>query len=453
MISFVKKKYVGLTSDTRFSEILTGSAWALSARVIATAMGLVTSIIIARFYGAEVMGIVAVLNSFLMLATLFTVLGTGTSILRLIPEYMVRHSPTAAFRLYRKTQYFVAGVSLITSALLFLGSGVIADRVFSKPHLQFYFALAALFIFFQSLMDLNTQAIRGVRLVRVFAFMQILPSLSKLAILIPITIFCFHPDNPVYAMFASIAITALAGALIMDRTFKQKTSPHDVLHPMPMKEILSISLPMLMTAGMFFLLKQIGVIMLGMYRPESEVGYYAAAVKLAALTAFVFQAINSMAAPKFSELFHTGKIDELFDVARKTAKLMFWTTAPIIVFLIVLGRPVLSLLYGDDFAVAYGVMVILVTGQFINGACGSTGIFMNMTGHQKALRNIIAGAAILCVVLNLALTPVLGMAGAALATIAGIICWNFAVLIFMKLKFGRTTAYFPLFKTTKGPHA
>jgi len=442
---YFKQKYTRLLSDTRFSEILTGSAWALSARVLATAIGLVTSIIVARFYGAEVMGIVAVLNSFLMLATLFTVLGTGTSILRLIPEYMVRYSPTAAFRVYRKTQYFVAGVSLVTSALLFLGSGVIADRVFSKPHLQFYFALAALFIFFKSLMDLNTQAIRGVRLIRVFAFMQVLPSLCKLAILIPITIFCFHPDNPVYAMFASIAITALAGVWIMDRAFKQKTSPSDLLHPMPMKEILSISLPMLMTAGMFFFLKEIGVIMLGIYRPEADVGYYSAAGKLATLTAFVYQAVNSMAAPRFAELFHTGKTDELFYVAQKSAKLIFWTTTPILIFLIVLGRPVLSLLYGNDFVAAYWVLVILVAGQFINGACGSTGILMNMTGHQKTLRNIIACAALLCVVLNFIFIPVFGMVGAAASTITGILFWNFAVLFFYKIKFGKTTAYIPFY--------
>ena len=87
MISYLKRKYTGLLSDARFSEILIGSAWTLSARVAATILGLVTSIIIARIYGVEVMGIVAVLDSFLMLATIFTGLGTNTSILRLIPEH------------------------------------------------------------------------------------------------------------------------------------------------------------------------------------------------------------------------------------------------------------------------------------------------------------------------------------------------------------------------------
>ena len=98
MLNFLKHKYINLVSDTRFSEILTGSVWALSARVIATGMGLVFSVIVARIYGAEVVGIVAVINSFLMLATIFSVLGTNTSILRLIPEHLAKYSPTSAFQ-------------------------------------------------------------------------------------------------------------------------------------------------------------------------------------------------------------------------------------------------------------------------------------------------------------------------------------------------------------------
>ncbi len=87
MISFVKQKIHNLVSDKKFSEILTGSVWALGARVISAVLGLATTVIVARWYGADVLGIVAVLQSFLMLATIFTVLGTNTSILHLIPEH------------------------------------------------------------------------------------------------------------------------------------------------------------------------------------------------------------------------------------------------------------------------------------------------------------------------------------------------------------------------------
>lgn len=444
MLNLIKRRIHNLVSDQKFSEILTGSAWALSARVIAAGFGIIISIIIARCYGAQILGIVAVLNSFLMLARIFTVLGTNTSILRLIPEHLVKYSPGSAFKVYRKTQYFVAGMSIVTGSLLFFSSGFIADAIFSKPHLQYYFALGAMFIIFQSLMVFTTQAVRGVRLIRVFALMQFLPNLSKLMILVPITILFYHQDNPIYAMFASITITALAGVWIMDREFKQKSAPTDTLRPMPMKDILTISLPMLLSATMTFVIGQTGVIMLGIFRPEAEVGYYAIAVRLATITAFILNAVNSMAGPKFSELYHSDKIDELFHVAKKSAKLIFWTTAPILFFLIFFGKPVIDLLYGADFTVAYWAMVLLILGQFVHSISGATDLFMNMTGNQNMFRNFVLIAALINIGLNILLTPAYGLYGAATAGMVSLMTWNIATLFYIKMKFGRTIGYFPV---------
>ena len=166
----------------------------------------------------------------------------------------------------------MAGLSVFTGTMFFLGSSFIADTVFSKPHLQFYFAIAAFFIIFQSLMNLNTQAVRGIRLIRMFAFMQILPSLSKLIILILITIFFPHPDNPVYAMLTSIAITALAGGWIMDRSIQAENITTGYPAPHIHEKYHEYFTAHAYDRQHVFYLKQIGVIMMGVYRPESEVG-------------------------------------------------------------------------------------------------------------------------------------------------------------------------------------
>ena len=443
MLRIISHKFQNLISDEKFSEILQGSVWALSAQVLAAGVGLMTSIIIARAYGADMLGIVAVLNSFLMLATIFTVLGTQTSILRLIPEHLTKYSPASAFRIYSKTQWMVVGVSGITGTVLFLSSGFIAKTIFSKPHLQLYFALAAVFIIFKSLMLLNQQAVRGLRLIRVFALLQLLPQLSWLLILVTLTLFFFHQSNPVYAMFSSFALTALAGVWLMNRAFKKRNNPEDAIQPMPIRDILVLSLPMLMTATMTFIIGETGIIMLGIFRPEAEVGYYAVAVKLATLTLFFSQAVSTMAGPKFSELYHSDKMDELFYVAKKSAKLTFWTTTPILLGFIILGKPILYLVFGPEFAMAYLPLVMLVLGQFVNSISGATGLFMNMTGNQIPFRNIVFVAALSNVGLNFLLTPEYGIYGAAIAAMISIAGWNIATLCFIKMKFGRTTGYFP----------
>ncbi len=425
---------------------MTGSAWALSARVLATGFGLISSIIIARFYGAEVVGIVAVVNSFLILASIITVMGTNISILRLIPEHLVKYSYSSAFKVYRKTQYTVIGSSLISGTVFFLCADLIANKMFSKPHLSFYFALAAMFVIFKSLVMLNTMAVRGLKLIKMFAIMQLLPQGFNLLLLILLGLLVSTNDVPVYAILGSFVLTGILGWVIMEYVFKKRMQPQDAVYEMATRKILAISLPMMMTTTMTFIIAQTGVIMLGMFRTEAEVGYYAIAVKLATLTTFILNAINSMAAPKFSELFHSNKMDELFYVAKKSAKLIFWTTTPILMGFIIIGKPVLGMVFGPEFGAAYPALIILVIGQFVHSISGATGVFMNMTGNQKVFKNIMLFAALTNIGLNYFLIPELGINGAAVAAMVSLSIWNITTLIYIKMKYGKTTGYFPRLK-------
>jgi len=445
MISQIKKKFYNFTSDEKFAEILTGSIWALIARIVATILGLILSIIVVRFYGADIMGLLSVLQSFLGLATIFTVLGTKTSILRLIPEHIAKYSATSAFKLYRKTQYLVIAFSIFTGSIFYFSANFIADKIFSKPTFSFYLGLSAIFIVFKSMMLLNTQAVRGLRLIKMFALMQVLPTAANLIFLLILTMLHYSKGNPVYTMLISLSFTGIIGWITMEHAFKKRMKKKDYVKTIPIRNILSISFPMLMTATMSFVIGQTGIIMLGMYRSEEEVGYFAIAVKLATLTSFALAAINSMAGPKFSELFHSGRIEELFYTAKKSAKLVFWTTSPILIFFALFGKFLLQWFYGNDFVVAYPALVIVAIGQFVNSIAGSTGMFLNMTGNQIVLRNFILISALANIAINLILIPSIGIYGASIASMISLSFWNIAALLFIKSKYGNSTGYFPYF--------
>lgn len=445
MISFLLREISNLISDKKFSEILTGSVWALSAMIFATGLGLVSTIIVARLYGPDILGIIALINSFLMLTDIFVLLGTSTSILRLIPEYLAKYSVTSAFRVFRKILHMIIGISLVLSVVLFWGADLIAEQLFSKPRLSFYFALAAVFIVFKSLMLFNTQAVRGLRLIRVFALMLTMPQACNLCLLLFLGPMLSTQNVPVYALLGGFAITGIFGCIVMNHAFKQKVHNTDVVQDMPLGQILSLSLPMLMSATMAFIIGQTGVVMLGLFRSETDVGYYSVAVKLAALSALILHAANSMAAPKISELYHANEIDDLFHVAKKSSKLIFWTTSPILLSLILLGNYLLYFLFGEDFTVAYLSMVYLAFGQFVSSITGITGIYMNMTGLQRAHQNIAISAAGINIVLNLLLTPSFGIIGAALSGMFSSAFWDISALLFIKIKHGKSIGYFPFF--------
>jgi O-antigen/teichoic acid export membrane protein len=452
MIHVIKQKFHSLVSDQRFSEILTGSAWALSARIFSTVLGFIFSIIVARLYGAEMVGILAVINSFLILVTIFTVFGTSTSILRFIPEHLSNYSPTSAFKIYRKIQSLVIIFSLATATFFFVGADLISEKIFSKPHLSYYFALASIFVVFKSLMLLNTNAVRGLSLIKFFAVLQILPHTFNLFFLILLGFFLPIHDLPVYAVLLGFAMTSIVGWFVVEITFRKKIKPADKIHNMPINAILSTSLPMLMTTTIMFVLGETGVLMVGAFCTEAEVGYYSIAVKLSVLTTFVLQAVNSIAAPKFVELFFTDKIDELFHVAKKSTKLIFFTTIPILICLLFFGKPLITFFFGKEFIQAYPALLVLIIGQFINSISGSTGMFMNMTGNQKVFRNIMLVGGIINVGLNLIFINRFGIIGAAFSTSVSVCFWNVCTLLYMKKNYGNTTAYFPSIRYPKKFH-
>jgi O-antigen/teichoic acid export membrane protein len=260
--------------------------------------------------------------------------------------------------------------------------------------------------------------------------------------LLALMVFVENTYSAIYAQLVAWIVTGVVGIALMHKAFKRRIRPEDDVYVPGYSHIISISAPMFMTALMTFVIGQMGVLLLGMYRSAEEVGYYAAAIKLATLTAFVLQAVNSMAAPKFSELFHSSRMDDLFHVARQSSKLIFWSTAPLLLVLVLFGKPILSL-FGDAFTAAYAPMLILVVGQFVNSICGSTGYFMNMTGNQHIFRNIIAVASLLNLLLCFVLIPEYGIIGASIATAFCLALWNMSVLVYIKYKYGRTIGYIP----------
>lgn len=420
-----------------------GSAWALPSRIFGTGLSVICSVIVGRVYGAGSLGIVALITSFLTLAMIPAAFGTTTSILRIVPEHASKYSFSSAYSAYRKIQFLVIGISLGFSALFLVGANLIAAKGFGKPELASYFRLAAMFVLFQSLLTLNTQASRGLKLVRTFAVMQFLQQGINLVLLLALGLWSHNLSVPVYAFLGSTALAGIASVPIIYRAFKAKMLPEDSVHHLSAKDIFSLSVPMLISSGVTSAVDQAGIIVLGIFWSEADVGYFSLATRFAMLTTFMLAAINSIAAPKFAELFHSGRTQELLFVAKKSTKLIFWATAPILLCLICLGRPIIRILYGPGFLAAYGAMLVLVVGQFVNSISGPTGNFMNMTGEHVTYQNVMLVAASATILLNVLLVPRFGILGAAFASAAGLIMWNVYILMFIKKKYGQTIGYVP----------
>jgi O-antigen/teichoic acid export membrane protein len=110
-----------------------------------------------------------------------------------------------------------------------------------------------------------------------------------------------------------------------------------------------------------------------------------------------------------------------------------------------LFREPLLALFGPEFVVAQGALVILAVGRLANAACGPTATLLGMSGNHGGAARVALGSALLDATLLLALTPRLGILGAAVATTVTTVAWNLALLVLVRRWTGlRPTLFAPL---------
>ena len=140
---------------------------------------------------------------------------------------------------------------------------------------------------------------------------------------------------------------------------------------------------MLLSGSSLILMGWIDSFMIGIMSDDiSDLGIYNIAVRISTIGTMILFSINSIAAPKFSELYVNNKLEELKSVISNATKLIFLFTIPILIILVLIPGFLLGL-FGQDFSNGYVALRILCIGQFFNAFCGSVGYIMQLTGNEK----------------------------------------------------------------------
>jgi len=160
-----------------------------------------------------------------------------------------------------------------------------------------------------------------------------------------------------------------------------------------------------------------------------QVGIYSTGVGLAEKALFIPDAIREILLGKLV----SGK--EKDEVA-KACRLGVFISTLITVFILFFGKPVISILFGNEYLTAYSITVVCTLGTVFM-------VFIKMISqynivHKKQLTNmfLLAGAVVLNILLNLWLVPICGVLGTAIASlISHFVCgMSFALFFSVKTK-------------------
>lgn len=155
-------------------------------------------------------------------------------------------------------------------------------------------------------------------------------------------------------------------------------------------------------------------IMLGVFRSPAEVGMYLVAARNTAFVLFVESAFLFVTMPEIAKLFtKKQKVNSLISLQTTIVSL---ASGVFVCVFALFGEDIMRL-FGVDFIQAYLPLVILSSGFFIGSLFGAGPHILMMIGEERAASKIMIISLCVNVVLNLALIPIFGMIGAALATL------------------------------------
>jgi len=433
-------------ADLHAKDIFKGSTIALVFKFAGILANYLFTYQVTKGFGAGINGLFNLGLVVLTISTVISRAGLDTAMLRFTTQYRTGKDLAGLRNTYFAMLRIVVPLCTAVNVILYFSADYLANTVFSKPELAFYIKVFSFTVLPYSLLMIHSECLRAIRHLNYYLFYEGIAINLFNSLLLFV---CFFWNKDVSVLIWSYLITTFCVGLHSTYMWLKKSGVLSVdgKEGMTVKEMLRVSLPMLTSNSLMNLMGWVDTIMLGIYRSAGDVGVYNIAIKIALITKVTLTAINSISAPKFAEYHSLNDIPSLAKTSQYATMLIFWTSAPIMVFILMAPQFCMGF-FGEEFRVGALALIILTIGQFIASISGSVGYILNLTGNQVLQQNITMVSVVLNIVLNVLLIPPYGITGAAIASAAGLIVRNLLSVYYIKKKFNFITIYFPFLKST-----
>lgn len=328
---------------------------------------------------------------------------------------------------YKSGLRLVLYSSSVSTLILICMSKKIAIKLFAKTELYTPLLFMTLAVIPLAFLTIYSELLKGLKLIKNSQLIQgVFP--PALTILFFYSIGRkFDLLGAVGSLNLSVIITAFIGLYMWRQATPNLKGIDGRIKP---RKLLESSIPLFFIMVVNLLIDRIPVFVLGIYCESADVGIFSISLRTTMLTSFILISVNSIAAPKFAELYSLKDRINLRRTAVQSQRIMLIFASPILAFFLLFPKFVLSL-FGPDFGSGSSVLIILAIGQFINVSFGSVGFLLIMTGHERILKNISILGLAFCFILNIVFVPSLGILGAALATAIVVVIKNIMAFIFV----------------------
>lgn len=427
-------QYVNTMSEIinqSLQKIAKGTGIIFIGTIIGMLLGFVSRVIIVRYITQSEYGIYSLA---LVLTSIFVTisrLGLSEGSTRYIAYFRGKKEEGKVKSVISSSIKIALITSIVLSLILYLSSDVISTSIFHSSELSTPLKIFSAAIPFTVLIGILISLFRGFDIVEPNVYFQnILRSVIFILFLIGGILLGLSFLGVLYAYLASIAITCIAFAIYAFKklplpTFSLKKEAGAAIAINPMgKELLLFSIPLLAVAMLDMVISWTDTLMLGYFKTPAVVGLYNGALSLAHLIPMALTSMVFIYTPIISQLYPKNLLDEIKRSYAVLTKWVFSVTLPVFLIFIFFPDIVLSFLFGSQYIGAATTLQFLALGFFVHTFLGPNGATLVAMGKTKILMWASTASAVLNVVLNVSLIPLVGITGAAVATASSLALAN-----------------------------
>ncbi|NND65237.1 MAG: oligosaccharide flippase family protein [Gammaproteobacteria bacterium] len=435
MLGLIKR--INSRVDSHMREVIGSAIVVMPMKAVAAVLQFTLSLALAWIYGAEGAGMFFLAYTLTMMTATISLVGFSNVVVRHTASFKALDQTEAVYSVYKTAVVTVLATSF-TAAVIVYGLGpLIAPAIVDNAGLSNVLPLLFIALPMMALVMIHAEMLRGAG--------QLAGSILIQSIVIPFATIAgalwlgksSGAEGAIMAFAVATAVAMFIGAIL----WRQCATPSAAWFSL--RSLLDSSLPLLVVVVCNQLISWAPLLLLGVFESRAIVGVYGVADRVAMAITLVLYAMNILLAPKLAALHKLDDTRALEKVARHTAGIVTIFALPVAVGLTLFPTEVLGV-FGDEFKIGAFALIVLAVAQLINVATGSVGLVLMMTANERALRNNVAFAGVLCLIVAIALIPPYGLEGAAIATAVGVIAKNIASLVYVRRRLGlRIVPFFP----------
>ncbi|MEL1251541.1 oligosaccharide flippase family protein [Aurantiacibacter gilvus] len=422
-------------------KLLQQGASVATIRVLGTGMGVAISIVLARAFGTEALGVYSFCIALFMLATVPISYGWAGMLLRSVAREGRLDGMSRAMARY-------GAVGAVGMALLAAVVGYVALRIgrtdiatLLEPVALGAVGLLAVALLADQVSALRMASLRGIDRPTLAQLPEMVLRPTFLIAGIGALWFFYGPDGLAQTMlgvFAAVALAALLSALFGQVLLSRvaKLSPPRRVDPLTQRHWIASAAALAGSAGLVQLNGYVDLLLLGGMRDADEVGLYRAGLQIAMLANFGYIALNMLAGQRFSNLLAKGDKQAASQTGTHLSRLALLTAIPVPIALLIGGEWIFGFLFGADFAPSALPALIVSLGFCFSATIGMAHALLIMSHGEFIAIRLTAVALATNVMLCLLLIPAYGMLGAAVSNVVASALWNVLLWYFARKRTG-----------------